>query len=119
LFLVLSGERTYNQILQLVATTIVLMSMAKLLIPDLFPMNLRISLVAISALTSKIQEQVEKWSLLEVDPRGHVQGALSYCSQINAGHPLVYSALELGHSWEEVVGRMLGLHDVNRSPVGA
>ena len=37
--------------------------------------------------------------------------AMTFCGNQDREYPLIYSTLELGHSWEEVVATMLGMHE--------
>ena len=57
--------------------------------------------------------------LYKIDPSNSAwvnicKRALKFCGSVQKQHPLVYASLELGHSWNDVIGKML-----NATPVGS
>ncbi|KAL3871218.1 hypothetical protein ACJMK2_039226 [Sinanodonta woodiana] len=98
------GESAVQAISQLVATLIVLFSIYKYLFPSTHMTNLR-QVDEQNNTYNKIRTAMSKLGF------GHqIDSAMSYCNIMKRQYSMVPATLELGKSWEEIVGKMLGIH---------
>ena len=99
--------------LSLLSTLIVLFCILKTLRPDLFPVDFTHSQVKFAIFFEGLASLEKLESSLVAKPESLVQQclkAMTFCMNLNNEYPLIYSTLELGHSWEEVVAAMLEMH---------
>ena len=102
-----------EQVLIQVSTLIVLLCVLKTVRPELFPIdfsNAQAKFAAVFEGFDSLQKlETSQMPLLSlVEP---CLVAMTFCGNQDREFPLIYSTLELGHSWEEVVAMMLGMHE--------
>ena len=107
-----------EQVLLLVSTFIVLLCILKTLRPELFPIDF-------SHQQAKFATFYEGFTtLMKLEASQPLQSgslvdaallAMAFCGNLDKEYPLIYSTLELGLSWEEVVASMLGIHEAQGS----
>ena len=102
-----------EQVLLQVSTLIALFCILKTVRPELFPLdfsNAQAKFAAVFEGLTSLQklETSQKPQLSFVEP---CLVAMTFCGNQDKKYPLIYSTLELGHSWEEVVATMLHMHE--------
>ncbi|KAK3593675.1 hypothetical protein CHS0354_013571 [Potamilus streckersoni] len=98
------GDSAIQVIIQLTATLIVLLSIYKQLFPSSHLINLR-QVDQQNNMYNKIWTAMSKLGFGQ-----QFVNAIAYCNRMKRQHSLVPATLELGKSWEEMVGRMLNIH---------
>ncbi|KAL4233481.1 Protein mono-ADP-ribosyltransferase parp4 [Mactra antiquata] len=108
------GTKCYEEIIQLVSTTVVLLCMIKCIMPDSLPINFRhqneVEAVIKKLLETLFSKKFTKDFSASQLVFNKVQLAIEFCSKVDGIYPLVCSQLELGQNWSEFAGKMLHLH---------
>ena len=55
----------------------------------------------------KLEMLFEGPTAFSANPCDALEKAQTFCLEVNKHYPMIYSSLELGYCWEEVVGKML------------
>lgn len=110
----ISGLKCYEEIIGIVSTSIVLISIFNLLAPSAFPHNCRIpgqEEALVKMVTGKLKEtNFQKTNTDMYAVQVAIQKALKYIMSISKNYPLVCVTLELGSEWGEFVARCMDLH---------
>lgn len=117
-FSTLSGTKVTEQVLLLVSTLIVLLCVLITLRPEFFPMDFSNSQACFAVFFEGLSSLEKLKTSLPAQIGSHVEQtvmAMKFFENQDKLYPLIYSTLELGHSWETVVAEMLEMHEAQGS----
>ena len=119
---IFAGPVVTKEVIHLLATMIVLLSIYELFFPERFPLNLdafNLSWSVVKEIEKEFKNQYVDIKLRlaannvsdsQVDQIIEaLQKGLRFCEDTDKRYPLIYSTLELGSSWISVSAKLLGV----------
>ena len=104
----LAGKTVADEVLQILSSALALLLILKTITPELFPLDFSHPLVMTSAYMTALEKlrDMNPETMLAVE--GKLEASLKAYINKRQKYDWVCDMLELGHSWEEVAGKMLG-----------
>ncbi|XP_078337991.1 uncharacterized protein LOC111100311 isoform X3 [Crassostrea virginica] len=102
------GKTVADEVLQILSSALALLLILKTITPELFPLDFSHPLVMTSAYMTALEKlrDMNPETMLAVE--GKLEASLKAYINKRQKYDWVCDMLELGHSWEEVAGKMLG-----------